>query len=61
MLVGKALELAQIEGLESEEEKILAAHKRIYKQRREAELLQTQRVEAARQRVMDEIDRRVLQ
>ena len=41
VLVGKALELAQIEVLEQEEEKILANHKRIYKQRREAELLQT--------------------
>lgn len=61
VLVGKALELAQIEVLEAEENRILAAHKANYKKRREAELMCTQRVEAARNRRTEETERRNIQ
>lgn len=61
MLVGKALELAQIEAIEDSENKELSKHKRLYLQIKEAELLETQRMEAARKRRMDESERRNLQ
>lgn len=48
VLVGKALELAQIEAIEEFEKRELLKHKRLFLQLKEAELLETQRMEAAR-------------
>jgi len=61
VLVGKALELAQIEAIEAFENIELSKHKRLFLQMKEAELLETQRMEAARKRRMDESERRNLQ
>lgn len=61
VLVGKALEQARIEVIEQHENQVLAKHNANYKQKREAILMQTQRVEARQQRRNDEIDRRNLQ
>lgn len=61
VLVGKALELAQIEAIEMFEKKELAKHKQLFLQMKEAELMETQRMEAARKRRMDESERRNLQ
>ena len=61
VLVGKALEQARIEVIESYENAVLAKHNAQYKQKREAMLVQTQRVEARQNRHNDEIDRRNLQ
>ena len=61
VLVGKALEQARIEVIESHENAVLASHNARYKQQREAMLIQTQRVEARQGRRNDEIDRRNLQ
>lgn len=60
VLVGKALEHARIEVIEEYEADNLEAAKQKYKQKREAELIGTQRVEAARVRKMDEVQRRAL-
>ncbi len=60
-MVGKALELAQIEAIEDHEKKELSKHKKIFLQLKEAELLETQRMEAARKRRVDENERRNLQ
>ena len=46
VLVGKALEQARIEVIENYENAVLAKHNAAYKQKREAMLIQTQRVEA---------------
>ena len=61
VLVGKSIEHARIEVIEEYEAKILADHKRKYFQIKEAELMETQRLEEARARRNDEIDRRNLQ
>ena len=61
MLVGKSLEQARIEVIEAHENAVLAMHNAKYKQKREAMLVQTQRVEARQNRHNDEIDRRNLQ
>lgn len=61
VFVGKALELAQIEAIETFENMELAKHKRLFLQMKEAELMETQRMEAARKRRMDESERRNLQ
>ncbi len=61
VLVGKALEQARIEVIESHENAVLALANSKYKQQREAMLVQTQRVEARQGRRNDEIDRRNLQ
>ena len=61
VLVGKALEQARIEVIEQHENAVLAKHNAMYKQKREAMLVQTQRVEARQGRHNDEIDRRNLQ
>lgn len=47
--------------IEKHENEVLAKHNAAYKQRREAMLMQTQRVEARQARRNDEIDRRNLQ
>ena len=47
--------------IESYENAVLAKHNSQYKQKREAMLVQTQRVEARQNRHNDEIDRRNLQ
>jgi hypothetical protein len=61
VLVGKAIELAQIESIEEFEKKELSKHKKLFLQIKEAELLETQRMEAARKRRTDESERRNLQ
>ena len=61
VLVGKSLEQARIEVIEAHENAVLAKHNALYKQKREAMLVQTQRVEARQDRHNDEIDRRNLQ
>jgi radial spoke head protein 3 len=61
VLVGKALELAQIEAIEAFEKTELDKHKRLFLQIKEAELMETQRMEAARKRRIEEQERRNLQ
>lgn len=61
VLVGKSLELARIEVIEEFEKNQMEAARAVYKQKREAALVQTQRLEAGRKRRDDEHDRRVLQ
>ena len=61
MLVGKVLEHARIEAIEEFEQNKLAEHKSKFKQMKEAELMETQRVEAARNRKNEEIERRNMQ
>ena len=46
VLVGKSLEQARIEVIEDYESEKLVRHKADYKQKREAMLIQTQRIEA---------------
>lgn len=60
VLVGKALELAQIEAIETFERQELEKHKKLFLQIKEAELMETQRMEAARKRRIDEGERRNL-
>ena len=59
--MGKTLENARIEVLEEWEQDELRRHRRRFQQRKEAELMETQRVEAARKRRTDETERRNLQ
>ena len=61
VLVGKALEHAQIEIIEDHERLELAKHKKMFMQNREAELMETQRMEGARKRRTEETERRNLQ
>jgi len=61
VLVGKSIEHARIEVIEEYEARVLKAHKKKWLQLKEAELMYTQRLEEARQRKNDEIDRRNLQ
>ena len=61
VLVGKALEHAQIEIIEDHERIELAKHKKMFMQIREAELMETQRMEGARKRRTEETERRNLQ
>ena len=60
VLVGKSIEHARIEVIEEHEEKELLKHKRKFLQLKEAELMETQRLEEARTRKNDETDRRNL-
>jgi hypothetical protein len=61
VLVGKSLEQARIEVIETYENAVLAKHNSMYKRNREAMLVQTQRIEARQSRRNDETDRRNLQ
>lgn len=61
VLVGKAIEHARIEVIEEYEGGVLKKHKQTYQQNREAELMETQRLEEVRARKNDEIDRRNMQ
>jgi len=61
VLCGKALELARIEVIEEQECTDLAKQKQQYKKVKEAELIETQRMEATRFRKTNETDRRNLQ
>jgi hypothetical protein len=61
VLVGKALEHAQIEIIEDHEKVELEKHKKLFFQIREAELMETQRMEGARKRRTEETERRNLQ
>ncbi len=61
VLVGKAIEHARIEVIESYENQVIVKHKKRFLQLKEAELMETQRLEEARSRKNDEIDRRNLQ
>ena len=61
VLVGKSIEHARIEVIEEYEGQVLAKHKRRFLQLKEAELMETQRLEEARARKSDEVDRRNLQ
>ena len=61
VLVGKSIEHARIEVIEEWEKKQLDRHKREWLQLKEAELMETQRHEGARDRRNDEMDRRNLQ
>lgn len=61
VLVGKSIEHARIEVIEEWEKKELDRHKRQWLQTKEAELMETQRHEGARDRRNDEMDRRNLQ
>jgi hypothetical protein len=61
VLVGKSIEHARIEVIEELEAKLLARHKNTFLQLKEAELMETQRLEEARGRKNDEVDRRSLQ
>ena len=61
VLVGKSLEQARIEVIETYENAVLAKHNSTYKRTREAMLVQTQRIEARQSRRNDETDRRNLQ
>ena len=60
VLVGKALEHARIEVIEEYEKDILEKAKAKYKTKREAHLMETQRLEAARTRKQNELVRRNL-
>jgi radial spoke head protein 3 len=60
VLVGKSIEHARIEVIEEYEGQVLAKHKRRFLQLKEAELMETQRLEEARARKSDEVDRRNL-
>ena len=61
VLVGKSIEQARIEVIEDWENLCLQKHKADYKQKKEAMLMQTQRMEAQQQRRDDESNRRMLQ
>ena len=61
VLVGKSIEHARIEVIEENENNIISKHKSEYQQVREAELMETQRLEEMRGRKNDEIDRRNMQ
>ena len=61
MLVGKAIEHARMEVIESHEAFQLKEQKGIFKQEKEAMLIQTQRLEEARNRKNEEVNRRNLQ
>jgi len=61
VLVGKSIEHARIEVIEEFEARELVKHKRQTLQLKEAELMETQRLEEGRARKNDEIDRRNLQ
>ena len=61
VLVGKAIEHARIEAIEEFENIELDKHNKKFYQLKEAELMETQRLEEARARKNDEVDRRNLQ
>jgi len=61
VLVGKSIEHARIEVIEEYESHELAKHKKKFFQLKEAELMETQRLEEGRFRKNDEVDRRNLQ
>jgi hypothetical protein len=59
--VGKSLEDARMEVVETHLANLLTKHKKKFLQIKEAELMQTQMMEAGRLRRTDETDRRNLQ
>lgn len=61
VLVGKSIEHARIEVIEEYEGAILRKHKERFQQVKEAELMETQRLEEARLRRNSEVDRRMMQ
>jgi len=61
VLVGKSIEHARIEVIEEYEKEELLKHKRRFFQLKEAELMETQKLEEVRIRRNDEADRRNLQ
>lgn len=61
VLVGKTLEQSMMEVLEEEELESLRRHQEDFEKRRNAEMLEVQRMEAAEKRRADEIQRRVQQ
>mmetsp|Transcript_75884 Transcript_75884/g.195527 ORF Transcript_75884/g.195527 Transcript_75884/m.195527 type:complete len:461 (-) Transcript_75884:184-1566(-) len=61
VLVGKTLEQSMMEVLEEEELESLRIHQEDFEKRRNAELLEVQRMEAAEKRRSDEMQRRVQQ
>ncbi|CAE7571309.1 RSP3 [Symbiodinium natans] len=61
VLVGKTLEQSMMEVLEEEELASLQRHQEDFEKRRNAELLEVQRMEAAEKRRADEVQRRVAQ
>jgi len=61
VLVGKTLEQSRIEVLEEHEQSLMNGHRREWEQLREAELMETQRMEAAYKRGQQEKERRNLQ
>merc|ERR1719293_157568 len=61
VLVGKTLEQSMMEVLEEEELYSLRRHQEDFEKRRNAELLEVQRMEAAEKRRQDELDRRMQQ
>lgn len=61
VLVGKTIEHARVEVIEDYDQKLHNKHVAEYKQVREAELMETQRLEEMRSRKNDEIDRRNMQ
>ena len=61
VLVGKSIEHARIEVIEEYEGAILRKHNKEWQQVKEAELMETQRLEDARQRRNAEVDRRMMQ
>ncbi|CAK9044601.1 unnamed protein product [Durusdinium trenchii] len=61
VLVGKTLEQSMMEVLEEEELASLQRHQEDFEKRRNAELLEVQRMEAAEKRRADEVQRRLAQ
>ena len=61
VLVGKSIEHARIEVIEELESRLLSKAKARFMQTKDAELMETQRLEEARGRKNDEVDRRSLQ
>ena len=61
VLVGKVLEQGLMEVLEEEELAAMRAHQEHFEQIRNAELVATQRMEAAEQRKIEEKERRLAQ
>merc|ERR1719265_791780 len=61
VLVGKTLEQSMMEVLEEEELESLQRHQEDFEKRRNAEMLEVQRMEAAEKRRSDEMERRMRQ
>ena len=61
VLVGKVIEQGRMEVLEEEELRTMRDHQRFFEQKRNAELMEVQRLEAEEQRRKEEAERRKLQ